>query len=101
MGDPGDPSEWVAASLLRIAQEALVNVYRHSLASAVETRLEYRTDHINLSVIDNGIGIPPEGLIYGVGLLGMSHRIAELGGVLKVSNLKHGTKVKATVRDSH
>ena len=42
--------------LYRIAQEALNNVLKHGHASCIRIKLVYETQHINLSVEDNGTG---------------------------------------------
>jgi len=48
-------------ALLRIAQQALTNVQRHSIASRVQPALQPRPDHVELRVVDNGCGRGPCG----------------------------------------
>ena len=87
-----------ALALLRIAQEALTNVYRHASAIAVAVKLQQSTDQVELIVRDNGAGFPPDGCkLTGVGLQGMRHRAELQGGRLSVRQLKRGTQVKAQI----
>jgi signal transduction histidine kinase len=91
--------ENVAVALLRITQEALVNVYRHAHASTVKITLRKLGHRLELSVSDDGVGIPPQALSgpHGIGLQGMQHRVESLGGHLQVSNLNRGTRICASV----
>jgi signal transduction histidine kinase len=88
-----------AMALLRVAQEALVNVHRHAHASQASIVLQERGNEIELSVSDDGVGIPPKVLAdaYGIGMQGMRHRVEMLGGRFRVKNLRRGTKVFAIV----
>jgi signal transduction histidine kinase len=89
-----------ALALLRIAQEALLNVHRHARALHVQMALSMRGEMLELIIRDDGIGIP-EGRdleeSHGVGLLGMRHRVERLGGQFKIRRLKNGTKIVAAV----
>ncbi len=101
------PSPDVALALLRIAQEALTNVYRHAQASSVEIRLA-RGDHSQvIEIEDDGRGLSlngPEsrggsGEMIGVGIAGMRARARELGGVLIITRGRRGTLVRARIPD--
>lgn len=76
----------VEYALLRIAQEAMANVARHSRASSV--RLELRTEGraVALSIIDDGIGFDPVRSGHGIGLASMRERVEALGGQLTVDS---------------
>ena len=85
-------------ALYRVTQEALTNAVRHAHASAIEIRLERWTPHggpnhavqgIRLSVQDDGVGLPQD-CRYGFGLLGMTERVRQLGGMLKIMNTPQG-----------
>jgi signal transduction histidine kinase len=76
--------ETVEENLLRIAQEALTNVIKHSGATLTEIELDYGPKNIVLQVKDNGKGFdkedcagPREGHF---GLLGISERAKRLQG---------------------
>lgn len=89
-----------ALALLRIAQEALLNVHRHAQALHVQIGLSQRRGMLELSVRDDGVGIPLEHYLeesHGVGLLGMRHRVERLGGNFTIRRLKQGTKIIASV----
>jgi len=97
-------------TLYRVVQEAVTNAVRHAQASEIEIRLErLLTDRddvprlpaegrgVLLSVVDNGDGLP-DGFRYGFGLLGMTERLRQLGGTLKVTNTHpHGVVVQAWI----
>lgn len=80
-GDPPDEPE-VEHALLRVAQEAMANVARHSQATSV--RLELRTEGrtVVLSIVDDGVGFDPDRSGRGVGLASMRERAEALGGEL-------------------
>ena len=93
-----DPSTSIA--LLRVAQEALVNIRRHSHASLVKVLLKRRGGRVELDILDNGVGIRDLAAIAdgrGIGLQGMRHRMEKLGGCFQISNQRHGTRVLASV----
>lgn len=91
--------------LFRVLQESLTNVHRHSHASATKIRLNVSADHFILEITDNGTGIPQEcierwhdaGHGTGVGLLGMTERVHELGGRLEIRSGADGTTVTASL----
>jgi signal transduction histidine kinase len=75
-------------ALLRIAQEALANVRKHSGASRVALTLSYMEDETVLDVRDDGVGFDPQRCHAraggGYGLRLMNERVHELGGQLTV-----------------
>ncbi|HEX4702143.1 MAG TPA: sensor histidine kinase [Pseudonocardiaceae bacterium] len=81
----------VEVTLLRIAQEALANVAKHSKAGRVRLTLSYFGDVVTLDVRDNGIGFDPAaGSIDrpdgGYGLAGMRQRVERLAGTLAIES---------------
>lgn len=72
--------------LFRVVQEALTNIIRHSWASHVEIMLTWKDQKINLTIEDNGIGIPREKISHpnSLGLIGMEERIRSLRGTFKI-----------------
>ena len=99
----------VESALLRVAQEALVNVAKHANASAVVVALEYTDTAVQVQICDDGDGIDPAavaegvmtpGLWGGFGLLGMRERLSALGGTLEIKS-DNGTTVIATVPRAH
>jgi signal transduction histidine kinase len=83
--------------LFRIAQEALVNVERHSKAEHVTVvwRCDGRT--AELFIIDDGIGfgVGRSGRLDSYGLTGMRERAASIGARLDIeSSPGHGTRIR-------
>jgi PAS domain S-box-containing protein len=87
-----------SVELLRILQEALANVRRHSAARNVEVGLRTDDGAIVLEVADDGRGFDPGLARAGVGLVGMRERVEELGGKIEVSSRPgEGTEVRVRV----
>ncbi|MFF8534587.1 ATP-binding protein [Streptomyces sp. NPDC015532] len=93
----------VAATLLRIAQEALSNAARHAAATRVEVTLSFMGDEVTLDVRDDGRGFDPIAVPArtgsgGFGLDGMRARAERIAGHLAVeSEPGHGTALSARV----
>jgi signal transduction histidine kinase len=93
------------AALLRVAQEALANIHRHSGSRTGRLRLRRDAGTVTLEVEDTGAGIPPERLetlrrddvVMGVGIAGMRERLRQLGGNLMLSSGSGGTQVRAVL----
>lgn len=87
--EPDSLSARTKITLYRIVQESLTNVARHAFASRVQVSTRRRSDHIELTVRDNGRGtsVPDGSANHGsFGLLGMRERVISLGGRLRVGN---------------
>jgi signal transduction histidine kinase len=85
-------------ALLRIAQEALANIARHSSASFADVSLEYETDWVKMVINDNGHGYDQSIKHGGLGLYSMRERAEGLGGSFSVeSSPEKGTKITATL----
>jgi PAS domain S-box-containing protein len=82
----GEFSERGTVELLRVAQEALTNVRRHSGAKNVRFSIFRRDEKVVAEVSDDGRGFDPEELPPGIGTLGMRERTAGLGGTLEVES---------------
>jgi signal transduction histidine kinase len=85
--------------LLRVAQEALSNITRHSDATQVSFALTGEQGQVVLIIRDNGCGFDSSSSMHaGVGLHAMRERMEELGGSCEVvSQVKQGTCVTARV----
>ena len=72
--------------IVRVCQEALSNVARHSGATSVQVQLQYTQDGLLLQVRDDGRGFEP--LLGGVGhgLRNMRERVEAVGGSLDVES---------------
>jgi signal transduction histidine kinase len=81
----------VEVAAYHIVQEALLNSIRYAHASQHTVRLNL-DDALNLEIIDDGKGLPPQ-YHAGVGMLSMRERAAELGGWCSVESLPTGGTV--------
>ena len=82
----------LAPDLLAVVGEALTNVSRHAHASTVEVRMVVDRETLEVSVCDDGVGMPSE--VLESGLHNMRERAAGHGGELKVdSDAGAGTTV--------
>lgn len=88
--------------LVRVTQEALANVARHSHAGAVTIDLELAADAATLTVADNGTGFDTQTASRGVGLDSMRERLEALGGRLSVTSAPGaGTTITAYYEVPH
>lgn len=90
----------VEIALFRAAQEALVNVARHSGADAVLIQVGQAAGSLRIEVEDDGRGFDPQAVATpardgrGLGLLGMRERLALVGGRIEVDSTPgHGTRI--------
>jgi signal transduction histidine kinase len=83
--------------LLRMVQESLTNVRKHSRATEVTITLHVKETCASMRVADNGAGFDPEQPADGFGLRGMRNRAAEVGGRLSVQSGSDGTTVELEV----
>lgn len=99
-GDTSVNDPEASMALLRIAQEALVNVHRHAHAGEVTVRLTRQGGWLELDIEDDGVGFPSADelrLHGGVGLKGMSFRAEHLGGTVKFANQLTGSRIVARI----
>ena len=94
--NPGGLPREVEMALLRIVQECLANVYRHSGSATARVRIVQGEREIALEVADDGRGIQGDPST-GVGTASMRERVQELGGFLDIVSANGGTTVKAVI----
>ena len=97
---PDNLSSEIAHAFLRVLQESLNNVAKHSGAARVDVRLRASNGHINLMVTDSGKGFDVKRAYVGggLGLESMRERMRLLDGVLVLrSKPKRGTTIHASV----
>ncbi len=100
-----DMPQRVCRELLRIVQEGLVNVRKHSGARHALVRLGFSRDHWSLTVEDDGKGFPFTGRLsqvemeeIGKGPMIIKERVRLIAGELTVeSNPGQGTRLEVTV----
>jgi signal transduction histidine kinase len=101
-GTPCRLPEIVEENLLRIGQEAMTNVVKHSQATRVTLRLDFAPQSVTLEIRDNGRGLgAARGSAYEArqfGLLGMGERAKRLEGRFEISGAPgEGTTVRVTI----
>lgn len=86
-----------SAIAVRVVQEALSNIVRHSTACSCEVALWPKDGVLTVRVDDDGVGFPA-GSEPGTGLQGMRERVEGIGGALTVTDrLEGGARVLATL----
>jgi signal transduction histidine kinase len=85
--------------LLRIAQEALYNIWKHAQAQRVQMRLLADDKQLELSIADDGVGFDPAQVPPGhFGLDGMRARARVLGADFQIdSRAGQGTRIIVTM----
>ncbi len=88
--------------MLRIAQEAIHNVKKHSGAGELSIHLRYEPANVELEVRDDGVGGAQDRkastLHGGFGMTGMRERASSIGGTLDVTSVEgKGTTVRLRV----
>ena len=97
-GFPAAISGPAGVEVVRVVQEALANVRRHSGARHAVVTLGMVNGEVLVEIEDDGRGFGPE-TSYGMGLTGMRERVLVLGGELEVEGREGvGTRVFLRVR---
>jgi signal transduction histidine kinase len=101
-GEPAAlPSEQIL-SLVRVAQESLVNAAKHAPGQAVAITVHYEDDHVRMTITnplgDSSPGVPDLATVDGgYGLTGMRERLLLLGGGLTAESRGRQWSVTARV----
>ena len=91
--DPPDieVAEGVAEHLYRIAFEAITNAARHASCTHIDVVLQKDGDSLQLKIIDNGTGLPAQGMgSPGLGVSLMAYRARLVGGSFRLEPGEHG-----------
>jgi signal transduction histidine kinase len=101
-GTPARLPEEMEQHLLRIAQEAVVNVLKHAGASRIGVKLHMEARKLYLRIVDDGRGFDQQDAFSSrgghFGLIGMRERAERLGGELRLSSHPgEGTELEVTV----
>ncbi len=72
----------------RVVQEAITNCARHAQAKSVRISVHGSTEHVAVTVQDDGTGLSSIGTAAhrGLGLLGIEERVRELGGIFRIAS---------------
>jgi len=92
-------SDKTGTAILRIVQESLTNVARHSQATQVSVALAIKDGQLLLEITDNGRGMPAEDArAGGFGMVGIRERAFMCGGDFRVaSQAGMGTTISVTI----
>jgi signal transduction histidine kinase len=101
-GEPVALARDVNHHLLRIAQEATTNAFRHAHAQRISIRLDYEPDLVALVVADNGVGFRPDDVLHKgtghLGLRGIRTRVKKIAGELTIESMPEaGTTIRVVV----
>lgn len=93
---PGSLGRDLDASVYFVVSEALANAAKHSGAREVAVSVRRDDGHVEVVVVDDGVGgADPSG---GTGLAGLTDRVAALGGQMRVdSRGGEGTTLRARI----
>jgi len=80
----------------RVVQEAITNVVKHAGRDAhAEVSLDWGSDRLRITVVDDGIGPRPGG--HGVGLIGLGERLTAIGGSIVTGDTTSGFELVGTI----
>ncbi len=97
-GDPQPLARDTETELVRIAQESMTNILKHSHARAFTVELGFGNGAVRLRIADDGAGFDVADHHDGFGLLGMHERAERLGTRLEIESERgKGTRVQVTV----
>jgi signal transduction histidine kinase len=82
-GAPATLAAGLDLTAYRIAQEALTNALKYARGAQARLTLRYRSEAIEIEVVDDGRGQRPDGDGSGRGLIGMRERVALYNGRLE------------------
>jgi signal transduction histidine kinase len=84
--------------IFMVVKECLNNIVKHSRASTVNIILAINSNEFQLTIIDNGIGIPANRSDDGNGLKNIKNRIESICGKVVIDSSEHkGTLIQFTV----
>ncbi len=90
-------SPFVRLNVMKVFQEALTNVQKHSWASRVEARIKVTDHDLELVIRDNGCGFLNSNNNRGRGLNNMKKRAESMGGRLEIKAEDVGCEVRLRV----
>lgn len=97
-GDPLPVARDTETELVRIAQESMTNILKHSHARAFAVELTFADGAVSLCIADDGTGFDAADHHDGFGLLGMHERAQRLGTRLEIESSRGaGTRVRVSV----
>lgn len=84
--DPVDAEDTIALAAYRITQECLTNIAKHAKASKVQIEIKADGRFFDLTIHDNGKGLPGKINTGSHGIFGMIERARYLGGSMEIGS---------------
>ncbi len=85
----------IKLNIVRIIQEAITNILKHSQASKISLSVTERNRMLTITIQDNGIGFDTNKMSLGYGLKNMYRRVEESKGIITItSQPQQGTKTE-------
>jgi signal transduction histidine kinase len=94
----GTPRPELPTTIYRVVQESLTNALRYAPNSRVLVQIGWRSDSIEVRVIDDGPG-SGQGSRRGYGLIGLSERLKQAGGTLVIRSAPEVAGARRRPRD--
>ncbi|WP_306641733.1 tetratricopeptide repeat-containing sensor histidine kinase [Sanyastnella coralliicola] len=91
-----EPDEKTGLVFYRIGQELVNNILKHSQARNVEMQLYVAADKLVLAVSDNGVGLDPNKVHFGMGIQNIRTRLSTIDGQLNISSDGQGATFTAS-----
>jgi signal transduction histidine kinase len=79
-------------AVYRIIQELVHNILKHAKATEAIVQMGFNDTIFDVTVEDNGIGMPPDMMEHskGIGLKSVAERVKTIDGHLEIQNLEGG-----------
>ena len=98
LDDPSDPTPYrVYKNLTSACREVISNAIRHAGAGKVAVTVLHSKDHLEMTISDDGVGLPREPGGRRSGLANLERRLGEIGGVVEFPDTARGTAVRLRV----
>lgn len=87
----------VYKNLTSACREIVSNAIRHAHASSVVVSVSYTRERLDLTISDDGVGLPHKPGGRRSGLVNLERRIVELGGEITFPSVERGTRVQLSL----
>jgi two-component system, NarL family, sensor histidine kinase UhpB len=87
---PATLDNLIEITVVRVIQECLLNIAKHSQASVCEVAVRITPSQLQVKVADIGIGLASTTHVQGIGLQGMAERVKQVGGLFKAARRLNG-----------
>ena len=98
LGEPSVPAPYrVYKNLTSACREVISNAIRHADAGKVAVTVLHTKERLEMTISDDGVGLPREPGGRRSGLANLERRLGEIGGVVAFPETAKGTAVRLTV----